>query len=178
MPRNRQPRDREEKRDEIVTAAVGLFTAAGYDETSMAAVAAAAGVTTNTIYWYFADKDALLVAVLDVLLARALLDAGGLKGRSWPDQMLWFLERLEQYERLVTVVHARSATSSAIDLWHTNFHDLMDTFLAQGFRRSGVPDGDLPAMTRIAAFVIEGLLMHQEGDADRRAVLETLSRVR
>ena len=64
MPRNRRPQDREEKRAEIVTAAAGLFTEAGYDATSMAKVAASAGVTTNTIYWYFKDKDALWVKLV------------------------------------------------------------------------------------------------------------------
>ena len=100
MPRNRRPQDREEKRAEIVAAAAGLFTAAGYDETSMAKVAASAGVTTNTIYWYFTDKDALLVGVLDHVLSGALEAASLHAEEPWVDQVLWAVEQLEQYNRL------------------------------------------------------------------------------
>lgn len=159
-------------------AAAGLFIEGGYDETSLAKVAAAADVTTTTIYWYFSDKDALLVAVLDRLLEQALADAAGLRSQPWADQLLWALERLEQFKRLVTVVHARSTTSPAIDAWHTGFHALMDSFMVAGFRRSGVSEGDLLPMTQIGAFVIEGLLMHGQNEAERRAVVETLTRVR
>lgn len=175
MPRNRRPRDREEKRDEILVAAAGLFIEGGYDETSLAKVAAAADVTTTTIYWYFSDKDALLVAVLDRLLEQALADAAGLRSQPWADQLLWSLERLEQFKRLVTVVHARSATSPAVDTWHTGFHALMDSFMAAGFRRTGVPEDHLLPMTQIGAFVIEGLLMHGQSEAERRAVIQTLA---
>src|SRR3954468_5491110 len=111
MPRNRRPQDREEKRAEIVAAATALFTESGYEETSVSKVATAAGVTTNTIYWYFADKDALLVAVLDHVLGEALAEAGSEPDRPWVDQVLWAVDRLDQYRRLVTVVHARTATS-------------------------------------------------------------------
>ena len=174
MPRNRRPQDREEKRAEIVLAATTLFTESGYDETSMSKVAAAAGVTTNTIYWYFADKDALLVAVLDHVLEAALADAARERERPWVDQVLWAVDRLDQYRRLVTVVHARTATSPVIDTWHDSFHALVDSLLVDGFRRAGVPESDLVPMARIGVFVVEGLLMHPDLGRDRRAIVEAL----
>ena len=57
MPRNKRPQAADEKRGEIVSAARELFIHAGYDATSMGRLAVAAGVSANTIYWYFADKD-------------------------------------------------------------------------------------------------------------------------
>jgi len=177
MPRNRRPREREEKRGEIVTAATGLFTRAGYDETPMTAIAAAAGVATNTIYWYFKDKDALLVAVLDHVLAEALADAGQRISEPWEDQLLWAVERLEQYARLVTVVHARTAVSPVVDAWHTGFHELTERMLADGFRRAGVPEDAVNASTRIGVFVIEGLLLHPDEAASRREVIHLLARL-
>lgn len=174
MPRNRRPQDREEKRAEIIAAATVLFTESGFDETSMSKVAAAAGVTTNTIYWYFDDKDALLVAVLDHVLGSALGEAALEPDRPWVDQLLWAVDRLDQYRRLVTVVHARTATSATIDAWHTGFHALMDTLLIEGFRRAGVPDQSLVPMAAIGVFVVEGLLMHPHVGQDRRAIVEAL----
>ncbi|HKY90770.1 MAG TPA: helix-turn-helix domain-containing protein, partial [Nevskiaceae bacterium] len=72
MPRNRIQQDSAEKRTEIVGAARTLFLETGYEATSMASIAAAAGVASNTIYWYFRDKDELLVAVLDAELERGM----------------------------------------------------------------------------------------------------------
>jgi AcrR family transcriptional regulator len=178
MPRNRRPQDREEKLAEIVTAAAGLFTKAGYDETSMAKVAASAGVTTNTIYWYFQDKDALLVGVLDHVLNEALEAASLHTEEPWVDQVLWAVEQLEQYNRLVTVVHSRASTSPLIEAWHTNFHDLMDSILAEGFRGVGVAEADLAATNRIGTFVVEGLLMHPHTRANRREIIEQLTKPR
>lgn len=175
MPRNRRPQNREEKREAIIAAATGLFTEAGYDETSMAKVAASAGVTTTTIYWYFKDKDALLVAVLDHVLAQSLAAASLRAQQPWGDQVLWAIEQLEQYHRLVTVVHARTAISPLIDAWHNNFHALMDTIMADGLRGVGVPEAELAPMTRIGVFVIEGLLMHPHTAPDRREIVELLT---
>ena len=177
MPRNRRPQDREEKRAEILAAATTLFTESGYDETSVSKVAAAAGVTTNTIYWYFDDKDALLVAVLDHVLEAALAEAALEPDRPWVDQLLWAVDRLDQYRRLVTVVHARTATSATIDAWHSDFHALVDAWLVDGFRRTGIPESRLIPMSAIGVFVIEGLLMHPHVGQDRRAIVEALTGV-
>jgi AcrR family transcriptional regulator len=175
MPRNRRPQKREEKRDEIVAVAADLFTEAGYDETPMTAIAAAAGVATNTIYWYFKDKDTLLVAVLDRVLADALAEAGARTGDPWADQLLWAVERLEKYSRLVTVVHARTAIAPVIDAWHADFHRLAEDMLAGGFRSAGVPDESLRASIQIGVFVIEGLLLHPDTAPCRREVIGLLA---
>lgn len=178
MPRNRRPQDREEKLAEIVAAATALFTETGFDETTMAKVASAAGVTTNTIYWYFADKDVLLVAVLDAVLGAALVEAARESGRPWTEQVLWAVDRLDTYKRLVTVVHARAATSEVVGLWHDNFHALVDTMMVEGFREAGVAEDDLAPMTKIGAFVVEGLLTHSHGEQDRRAIIGLLTQPR
>ncbi len=178
MPRNRRPVDRAEKRGEIVTAATALFTEVGYDDSSMAKVAAAAGVTPTTIYWYFADKDALLVAVLDHLLTQALQEAAAHLADPWVDQVLWAVERLERYSKLVTVVHARTATSPTIDEWHDGFHSLMDAMLADGLAEAGAAPEDVEAMTRMSVFVVEGLLTHPLPEAERRKVIEMIHRPR
>lgn len=176
MPRNRRPQNREEKRDEIVTAAAKLFIGTGYDETPMTAIAAAAGVATNTIYWYFDDKDALLVAVLDRVLAEALADASERADAPWEDQLMWAVERLDQYGRLVTVVHARTAIAPVIDAWHADFHRLAEDLLAGGFRSAGVPEESLRASVQIGVFVIEGLLLHPVTAPSRREVINLLAR--
>jgi AcrR family transcriptional regulator len=177
VPANRRPVDREAKRDEIVRAAAGLFTDVGFDATPMTQLAAAAGVTTNTVYWYFEDKDALLIAVLDQLLQEALQEHAQRADVPWQEQARWAVSRLSQLHRLVSVVHVRAATSPAVAEWHDAFHQLADGLLADGLRRAGVAEADLAAVSRIGTFVIEGLLSHPLDEADQAAVLRLLGRV-
>ena len=175
MPANRRPVDRQAKRDALVRAAAELFTDVGFEATPMSQLAAAAGVTTNTVYWYFQDKDALLVAVLDLLLEEALREYAQQEGLPFHEQVLWAVDRLERFHRLVSVVHVRAASVPAVAAWHDQFHGLADALLAKGLRRAGVPEADLPAMSHIGTFVVEGLLTHPQDHAGRRDVLRLLT---
>lgn len=176
MPRNRRSQAHDEKRDEIIAAATTMFVDGGYDATPMTRIASAARVAANTIYWYFKDKDELLVAVLDRVLARALADAAARDQEPWADQLLWAVGQLEQFHRLVTVVHARAATSPVVNDWHENFHRLVDDILTDGFRKTGTPEESLRAMTQVGVFVVEGLLLHPHSVPDRREIIELLTR--
>lgn len=175
MPRNRRPQDRETKSAEIVAAAAALFAEQGYERTTMAAVARAAGVTTTTIYWYVEDKEALLVAVLDHLLGETLPELERLADRPWTHRLLWIVERLREQRRLVTTVHALATTSETVATWHDAFHALTDAMLADEIRQAGVPADEVPAVTRLGVFAIEGLLMHDLPRDEQRAVLDLLS---
>lgn len=172
MPRNRRPQDREEKLAEIVSAAVGLFSDTGFEQTSMARIARAAGVTPNTIYWYVEDKDALLVAALDRLLAEALQDFSEQADSPLLDQVLWTLDRLQRHRNLISVVHARSERAAVVATWHDGFHALMDGIVTEHLARHGVPEDDRAATARLTTFAIEGLLGHPTDPAETRAVLE------
>ncbi len=175
MPANRRPVDRQAKRDEIVRVAAELFTDVGFDASPMAQLAAAAGVTTNTVYWYFEDKDALLVAVLDQLLGEALREHEQQDGLPLQEQLLWAVSRLKRFDKLVSVVHTRAAGSRVVAAWHDQFHGLADALLADGFRRAGVAESELAAASRIATFVVEGLLTHPQDEPARDAVLHLLT---
>ncbi|MFI6396052.1 TetR/AcrR family transcriptional regulator [Nonomuraea sp. NPDC050547] len=56
-------------RARVVAAAADLFTGAGYTLTSIGAIAAAAGVSEQTIYYSFGTKKAVLAAALDRAVA-------------------------------------------------------------------------------------------------------------
>lgn len=53
----------EQRRAEILEAALNLFSAKGFHETTMEEVAQAAAVAKGTVYLYFASKDHLLLAL-------------------------------------------------------------------------------------------------------------------
>jgi TetR/AcrR family transcriptional repressor of mexJK operon len=58
-----------QKRAAILAAARELFLADGFDRASMDAIAAAAAVSKRTVYDYYGDKRALLLAVVEQALA-------------------------------------------------------------------------------------------------------------
>jgi AcrR family transcriptional regulator len=57
------------KRSAIMQAASRLFAEHGFREVSTAALAAAAGVSTATLYRYFPDKESIFGAVIDELVS-------------------------------------------------------------------------------------------------------------
>jgi AcrR family transcriptional regulator len=68
---SKREQQREERRNQILGAALMVFSQKGYHATNVSDVAAQAGVSQGTIYWYFESKDelfhaALLSAFLDI----------------------------------------------------------------------------------------------------------------
>lgn len=174
MPRTQPELDRNEKRARILAVARRLFAEAGYDATSMGRLAEEAGVAPNTIYWYFADKDALLVAVLEAQVAEALRDFQGRRKSSLEDQVMWVLGVLEEAASIIATVHARAAASETVRVWHDTFHRMLEAMLQQELHAVGVASADLSHAARVATFVIEGLLAHPSSTKDRRGLVRWL----
>ena len=61
---SKRERQREERRSQILDAALVVFSQKGYHATNVSDVAAQAGVSQGTIYWYFESKDELFRAAL------------------------------------------------------------------------------------------------------------------
>lgn len=62
------PRLVEERRGQIVRAAVKLFSGQGYYTTTIQSIAREAGISTGLIYQYFRDKDDILLLTLRLVL--------------------------------------------------------------------------------------------------------------
>lgn len=177
MPKNRRPQPRGEKRAELVAAAAALFLELGYERTSIDKIARAAGVTPNTIYWYFEDKDALLVATADSFVQAALAEYEPVMGRPLVDQMAWLVDRLRPFKELMSTIHQRASQSDHVAAWHTAFHTAVEQLF-----ESQLPAPLDPATRHtdmmIAAFTLEGIVTHDvDADAARRMYEALLERV-
>jgi len=176
MPRNKRPQAADEKRREIVAAARHLFIDAGYDATPMGRLATVAGVAANTIYWYFADKDDVLIAVLNNVMAEAWTQYESVAAEPLPARLLWLVHQLQQMSRLVSTVHARAERSPAITEWHNNFHFFTASLVRAELENAGiVPAEQLDAEVMIGTFTVEGLLMHPLDEDQQRAICNTLA---
>ncbi|MDP2228775.1 MAG: helix-turn-helix domain-containing protein [Moraxellaceae bacterium] len=174
MARTKREQAPEEKRNEIVAAARALLVQEGYDATSISRLAAAAGVAPNTIYWYFKDKDEVLIAVLDAELTASMSDYLQLQTTSRTERLLWVANQLAQVSRLVSTVHTRLEQSPAIHAWHERFHELSEGVLRAEFQQAGVAADRIEARVKISVFAIEGLLSHPLPEAEKRAICAAL----
>lgn len=176
MPANKHYQDREEKRAELLTQARRLFIEDGYEATSMATLAKAAGVAGNTIYWYFHDKDDVLLAVLNAVLTDALSEYEQVATAPLEDQLGWVVRQLRQLNRLVSTVHARAAHAPAVAEWHTGFHLITEGLFRTTLEQAGVNRDGIDAEVKIGVFVVEGLLTHGLDEAQQEAICRRLAR--
>ena len=175
MARNKRPQAAEEKRAEIVAAARGLFIDAGYDATSMSRLAKEAGVAPNTIYWYFGDKDDVLIEVLNAVMADVWPQYQDVASQPISARLLWVVLQLQQMSRLVTTVHARVEHSPAVSEWHHNFHLITGSLFRFELETAGLRTPHVEAEVMIGIFTIEGLLMHPMDENQQRAICDTLA---
>jgi len=64
----------EARRDEVLDAALGLFTEHGYAMTRVEDIAARAGISKGTVYLYFESKEALMAGLIDRALSPIALN--------------------------------------------------------------------------------------------------------
>ena len=88
----RTKEEAERTRTRILASALALFAKRGYDRTTFNDIAARLNLTKGAVYWHFESKEALLMALLDEMLAKfrrqiaALLPSGetSFDGLSFP----------------------------------------------------------------------------------------------
>jgi AcrR family transcriptional regulator len=160
MPRNKRLQDRNEKCNEIIDAARQLFLQQGYDATSMTRLAQAAGIAPNTIYWYFKDKDEVLVAVLNSELTIRMQAYFTHVFVNPIDRLLWVVDQFEVTGKLVSVVHARANSSPTIDTWHQRFHQMTEALSRLEMQNMDIPAEKIDSLMLIWTFSIEGMLVH------------------
>ena len=138
----RRRKQAEATRREILDAAQRLFERQGYSATTMAAIAAEAGVALKTVYVAFETKSGVLRALWNLLLRGDEGDAP-IPERDWyravleeplPERQLQLVARSsrivkERVGAIFEVIRAAAATDSDIDaLWsriQTEFHGVL-----------------------------------------------------
>ena len=175
MPRNKREQDREEKRDSIIDAARQLFLDAGYEACSMSKLAAQAGIAPNTIYWYFKDKDDVLVAVLNKELSERMAQYLQTSFNNTTERLLWVVTQLQLASRLVSTVHARLLLSAAVNSWHEQFHALSEGMLRLEIQAAGVTSDRIDALLKICVFTVEGLLSHPMPEEQQKNICHALA---
>ncbi|MHB8296295.1 MAG: TetR/AcrR family transcriptional regulator [Acidimicrobiales bacterium] len=170
--RTRAGVERGDKIDAIVDVAEAAFAADGYGGATMAAIARGAGVAPNAIYWYFASKDHLFVAVGERIAERFVTDLTARGARPLVEQLLWALERLEEARGFVTALHERAERSAVAAQFHRSFHQLRGDLLMRALRDEGLAEPSLSLAADALIALGEGLYAHHEQPDQRAQVID------
>lgn len=177
-------------RARITAAATELFTTDGYGTTSIAAIAARAGVSVQSVYYSFGTKRAILTAALDLAVAGDDDPVPTLE-RPWVRAALADPDPREQIRRqvagaadiyrraapLLNVVRsAATADADLVEVWATNLEQRLTVqrvFAEALARKTPLPAGmtvDTAADTALAILSPETyqLLVHHQGWAHAR----------
>lgn len=174
MGRTHHEQNHEQKREEIVAAARTLFVEHGYEGASIRRLAQQMQVAPNTLYWYFADKDALLVAVMKQIVSEALSEYQGRRDAPLDAQLRWLFGMFCETQRLVAIVHGRVHCSPEVRAWHDTFHRIMESQIQRELRERGVAPGQEGALARCISFITEGIVAHQSSKAEQRRIIKLL----
>lgn len=62
----------QERKAQIMEAAIQVFAEKGFDQATMADIVARAGLSKGALYWYFESKEELIIAIVDFIFEREL----------------------------------------------------------------------------------------------------------
>lgn len=162
--REERERDREEKREAVLRAAVRMFNARGFHATSLDDVAASLGISKPTIYHYLGNKEQVLIEC--VTRGLELLSAAADTARAQPGDGLarlrsvlrrYALVMMDDFGRCVvrTGDEFLSADGAALFRARKRAIDLSIRALIE----DGIADGSIaPLDVRMTAFALAGAL--------------------
>ncbi len=147
-------------RERILDVALELFTEQGFDNTSLREIAERLGFTKAALYYHFASKDDILMALhlrLHAFGRRAMaeLDEGPGDVARWLELLDEMIDEMLAY-RLIFVMHERN--QAALEKLHRKEHDQEHADL-QEYLRTLLADRSLPTPVRVRmAFAIGGVM--------------------
>ena len=162
--REERERDREEKREAVLRAAVRMFNARGFHATSLDDVAASLGISKPTIYHYLGNKEQVLIEC--VTRGLELLSAAADTARAQPGDGLarlrsvlrsYALVMMDDFGRCVvrTGDEFLSPEGAALFRARKRAIDLSIRALIE----DGIADGSIaPVDVRMTAFTLAGAL--------------------
>ena len=185
LPPARQQARARSTRSAIILAAAGVFEEYGYGNTSLAAVASAAEVTKGALYFHFASKDALAVAVIEEQHALASADGARVQalGRSALETMVlisrgFTLQLIEHSVMRAGIRLTFEASAFGHDVrrpdldWVSRFGELARMAQQDGDLR---PDLDADAFARMVVGSYTGVQMVSNVLTGRADVIERLT---
>jgi AcrR family transcriptional regulator len=165
-----------EARDELLTAALGVFARRGYREAGVDEIAAEAGYSKGALYWHFSGKEELLTALLQERIDAPMRDRVALLASAPPERDM-SVEATREFARQLDV--EREALLLEREYWtlairdpelraryierQTELREALAAAMEARARHLGTPDLTMPAedVARIVMSIIGGLAVDE-----------------
>jgi AcrR family transcriptional regulator len=162
--REEREREREEKREAVLLAAVRMFNARGYHATSLDDVAASLGISKPTIYHYLGNKEQVLVECVNrglAMLRSAADEAADASGTGF-DRLRAFLCRyaqinMDDFGRCVILTSDEVLSMDSATRFRARKREI--DAAVRALIAEGIADGSIaPVDVRFASFALAGAL--------------------
>lgn len=160
--------DRDEKRREILDAALRAFSRNGYRGTNLQSVAAAAGIGKSSIYHYFPTRDTLFQALMrhllesEVALFDEVLAADGTASERLEALIAGVEQVIEAWGKTGPLLidclqdkRGRKAVAGTL----SHIHEPLRRLIADGQRAGEFRRGDPAAMATVVIACLDGVLL-------------------
>lgn len=176
-------------REELMRAALTLFTQRGYSATTVRELVEAAGVTKPALYYYFGSKEGLFLELMRTHFGRleAVVDVyrkgkGSVRKRlmAMLDKGFVYVQQDRDFIRLMHAVYfgpPGEAPYFDFDAYHQRYHDLITRFLEEGIRRGEFQSGNAGDMAWIILGTMEIAIEDQICCQASRIDRDTLKRL-
>ena len=192
-PEGDPPRPEGHIREQLMRAALKLFTQRGYTATTVREVVKEAGVTKPALYYYFGSKEGLFLELMRTHFGRLeaavdLLRGGKGNVRKRLMMMLENAFRYVQQDRdFIRLMHAvyfgppGEAPYFDFDAYHQRYHDLVSRLLEEGIEHGEFRPGNSGDMAWIILgtieIAIEDQICSQASRIDRKTLRRLLEMV-
>lgn len=163
----------EERKNQILDAAMNIFARMGFHAARMDDVAEEAGLSKGALYWYFKSKDAIISAILERLFRLALKDLLKLQANeegsvregliAYTRQAIGYMDRLKMLMPMMYEFYALAARQrrmqSFIKEYYGQYVETMANLIQRGIDRGEFKptNPQEAAITLIAIY--EGLVL-------------------
>jgi TetR/AcrR family transcriptional regulator len=176
-------------REELMRAALTLFTQRGYAATTVRELVEAAGVTKPVLYYYFGSKEGLFLELMRTHFGRleAVVDVyrtgeGSVRKRltAMLDKGFAYVQQDRDFIRLMHAVYfgpPGEAPYFDFDAYHQRYHHLISQFMEEGIERGEFRPGNAGDMAWIILGTVEIAIEDQICSQASRIDRETLQRL-
>lgn len=169
-----------ERKSQILDAALGVFARLGFERARVDDIVKASGLSKGALYWYFESKDAIIVGILDRVFGGSSLALDQLMNDEGPvpDRLRRLstrvVEDVERSQAIIPITFEFYAVAMRSKTVHRFLQDYYARYLAGlskvlelGIERGEIrkTDPDVAALSLIA--LIEGLILLWVMDATR-----------
>jgi AcrR family transcriptional regulator len=159
----------EERTQQIIEAAMAVFSRLGFDQARMDDIVKESGLSKGALYWYFKSKDDLIVAILDYLFGRELTDLQDLPNEkgSAGERLLKFMERsladLKRMSHLMPITYEfyalafrNKAVRKAMKNYFKSYLAILELLIQQGIERGEFRPVDARQAALAISAIFEG----------------------